>query len=184
MRLWPSPEDASVPSAVEATPAFPLRARGGMFFEAFHTKIPRQPATLLASFLDAPARASSFEDAKDGETEVVEEHDCGYCLATGEKRCCEFQEEGTCTNCCKEHFSTDLYCRMNCTRMCRRGIFRTWSGGKTDVPVCPVGEPNQAIQSFDLAKMKDKFLNPYLDWKGEKFEKEWLAAHPPSPTEK
>ncbi|CAJ1446079.1 unnamed protein product [Effrenium voratum] len=104
--------------------------------------------------------------------------------------------------------------------MCRRGLFKTWSGGKENVPKCPVGAPNQApllpqnssarkaqaIQAYDVTKLDDawprlghillahqhrspgrggldifqfeKFKNPYLDWKGEKFEKEWLAAHP------
>ncbi|CAJ1340306.1 unnamed protein product [Effrenium voratum] len=76
--------------------------------------------------------------------------------------------------------------------MCRRGLFKTWSGGKENVPKCPVGAPNQApllpqnssarkaqaIQAYDVTKLDEKFKNPYLDWKGEKFEKEWLAAHP------
>lgn len=62
--------------------------------------------------------------------------------------------------------------------MCRRGIFKNWSGGKINVPVCPVGGPTkvqqlfgmmggsskvadtfvqlfEAIQSYDLAKVDD-----------------------------
>eukprot|EP00434_Breviolum_minutum_P011978 symbB.v1.2.010562.t1/scaffold691.1/size191848/3 len=115
-------------------------------------------------------RMTSFED-------TATQHDCGYCLAPGEKRCCEFEDEGSCQNCCAEHYM-EPYCRLNCQRMCRRGIFKNWSGGKINVPVCPVGGPTKAIQSYDLAKVDGKFPSPYLDWKGEKFEKEWLDAHP------
>mmetsp|Transcript_53409 Transcript_53409/g.124346 ORF Transcript_53409/g.124346 Transcript_53409/m.124346 type:complete len:180 (-) Transcript_53409:4-543(-) len=144
--------------------------------EAWRAETQRQAAAFLDVGL-AKRSLISFAEESD-ETQEVQQHDCGYCLARGEKRCCEYQDEGTCETCCKEHFTTDLYCRMNCARMCRRGVSKEWSGGKMDVPVCPVGGPNKAIEAFDLAKMQEQSRNPYLDWKGEKFEKEWLAAHP------
>mmetsp|Transcript_3634 Transcript_3634/g.7587 ORF Transcript_3634/g.7587 Transcript_3634/m.7587 type:complete len:206 (-) Transcript_3634:3-620(-) len=193
------PFDAIMHSATEIMTPLPARARASMFLEVTPAMSRRHHSTPLASFLERPpGSASSFDEdaaqeAQGNETgvEKVQQHDCGYCLGTGEKRCCEFEEEGTCTNCCKEHFTTDLYCRMNCARMCRRGIFKGFAGGKQDVPVCPVGEPNQAIQTFDLKSMTtgkmsitpDKYMHPYMDWKGEKYEKEWLESHPLEPSE-
>eukprot|EP00439_Symbiodinium_sp_Y106_P086850 s59_g36.t1 len=178
------PFDAIMHSATEIMTPLPARARASMFLEV-------TPA-MFFSAAQPMHMSDAAQEAQGNETgvEKVQQHDCGYCLGTGEKRCCEFEEEGTCTNCCKEHFTTDLYCRMNCARMCRRGIFKGFAGGKQDVPVCPVGEPNQAIQTFDLKSMTtgkmsitpaawpqqpshlDKYMHPYMDWKGEKYEKD------------
>lgn len=47
-------------------------------------------------------------------------------------------------------------------RMCRRGIFKNWSGGKTNVPVCPVGGPSKVQQLFGMmggsSKVADTFV--------------------------
>ncbi|CAE7389092.1 unnamed protein product [Symbiodinium sp. KB8] len=129
--------DAIMHSATEIMTPLPARARASMFLEVTPAMSRRHHPTPLASFLEGPTRCfSSFDEdaaqeAQDNETgvEKVQQHDCGYCLATGEKRCCEFQEEGTCTNCCKEHFTYDLYCRMNCARLSFRIGCSVWGLG-------------------------------------------------------
>ncbi|CAK9101009.1 unnamed protein product [Durusdinium trenchii] len=141
------------------------------------------PRIRAREFLTVDLSKRSLATSFQAEQEVVE-HDCGYCLAPGEKRCCEFQEEGSCQTCCAEHY-TEPYCMLNCQKMCRRGMFKAFSGGKRNVPVCPSSGPVKALEAYDLEKVDGKFLNPYLDWKGPKFEKEWLETHPlelPAPT--